>query len=164
MAMSVGSSNDGAMCDINTTPLIDVMLVLLIMFIITIPVMVAAFYWPHPQGHIITTAVFVLGALTDWLDGWIARRFNMGSAFGAFLDPVADKLAVVITLFIIVQRHHTVYMALLAAVIVGREITISALREWMAQIGASRSVAVHMIGKVKTSCLLNCRRERRYCF
>ena len=119
--------------------------------IITIPVMVAAFYWPHPQGHIITTAVFVLGALTDWLDGWIARRFNMGSAFGAFLDPVADKLAVVITLFIIVQRHHTVYMALLAAVIVGREITISALREWMAQIGASRSVAVHMIGKLKTT-------------
>ena len=118
--------------------------------IITIPVMIAAFYWPHPQGHIITTAVFVLGALTDWLDGWIARRFNMGSAFGAFLDPVADKLAVVITLFIIVQRHHTVYMALLAAVIVGREITISALREWMAQIGAHGLVKVAALGKIKT--------------
>ena len=129
--------------------------------IITIPVMVAAFYWPHPQGHIITTAVFVLGALTDWLDGWIARRFNMGSAFGAFLDPVADKLAVAITLFIIVQRHHTVYMALLAAVIVGREITISALREWMAQMGAHGLVKVAGLGKIKTifqmvalSCLL----------
>ncbi|WP_297799799.1 CDP-diacylglycerol--glycerol-3-phosphate 3-phosphatidyltransferase [Arenimonas sp. GDDSR-1] len=118
--------------------------------IITIPVMVAAFYWPHPQGHIITTAVFVLGALTDWLDGWVARRFNMGSAFGAFLDPVADKLAVAITLFIIVQRHHTVYMALLAAVIVGREITISALREWMAQIGAHGLVKVAGLGKIKT--------------
>lgn len=118
--------------------------------IITIPVMVAAFYWPHPQGHIITTAVFVMGALTDWLDGWIARRFNMGSAFGAFLDPVADKLAVAITLFIIVQRHHTVYMALLAAVIVGREITISALREWMAQIGAHGLVKVAVLGKIKT--------------
>ena len=118
--------------------------------IITIPVMVAAFYWPHPQGHIITTAVFVMGALTDWLDGWIARRFNMGSAFGAFLDPVAYKLAVAITLFIIVQRHHTVYMALLAAVIVGREITISALREWMAQIGAHGLVKVAVLGKIKT--------------
>jgi CDP-diacylglycerol--glycerol-3-phosphate 3-phosphatidyltransferase len=118
--------------------------------ITTIPVMVAAFYWPHPQGHIITTAVFVLGALTDWLDGWIARRYNMGSAFGAFLDPVADKLAVAITLFIIVQRHHTVYMALLAAVIVGREITISALREWMAQIGAHGLVKVAGLGKIKT--------------
>ena len=118
--------------------------------IITIPVMVAAFYWPHPQGHIITTAVFVMGALTDWLDGWIARSFNMGSAFGAFLDPVADKLAVAITLFIIVQRHHTVYMALLAAVIVGREITISALREWMAQIGAHGLVKVAVLGKIKT--------------
>ncbi len=118
--------------------------------IITIPVMVAAFYWPHPQGHIITTAVFVMGALTDWLDGWIAHRFNMGSAFGAFLDPVADKLAVAITLFIIVQRHHTVYMALLAAVIVGREITISALREWMAHIGAHGLVKVAVLGKIKT--------------
>lgn len=118
--------------------------------ILSIPVMVAAFYWPHPQGHIITTTVFVLGALTDWLDGWIARRFNMGSAFGAFLDPVADKLAVAVTLFIIVQRHHTVYMALLAAVIVGREITISALREWMAQIGAHGLVKVAGLGKIKT--------------
>ena len=118
--------------------------------ITTIPVMVAAFYWPHPQGHIITTAVFVMGAMTDWLDGWIARRYNMGSAFGAFLDPVADKLAVAITLFIIVQRHHTIYMALLAAVIVGREITISALREWMAQIGAHGLVKVAVLGKIKT--------------
>jgi CDP-diacylglycerol---glycerol-3-phosphate 3-phosphatidyltransferase len=95
--------------------------------ILTIPLMVAAFYWPHPQSHVLATAVFTLGALTDILDGWVARRFNMYSDFGAFLDPVADKLAVAITLFIVVQRHNTVYMALLAAVIVGREITISAL-------------------------------------
>ena len=129
--------------------------------IVTIPMMVAAFYWQHPGSHIVTTAVFVLGALSDWLDGWIARRFNMGSDFGAFLDPVADKLAVAVTLFIVVQRHNTAYMALLAAVIVGREITISALREWMAQMGAHGLVKVAGLGKLKTivqmtaiSCLL----------
>ena len=118
--------------------------------IITLPMMVAAFYWNHPLSPLVTTAVFVLGALTDWLDGWIARRFNMGSDFGAFLDPVADKLAVVITLFIVVQRHHTEYMALLAAIIVGREIAISALREWMAQMGAHGLVKVAGLGKIKT--------------
>jgi len=103
----------------------------------------------------------VLGALTDILDGWVARRFNMGSDFGAFLDPVADKLAVAVTLFLIVERHHTPYMALLAAIIVGREITISALREWMAQMGAHGLVKVAGLGKIKTifqmvalSCLL----------
>ncbi len=118
--------------------------------ILTIPLMVAAFYWSHPQSHIIATAVFTLGALTDILDGWVARRFNMYSDFGAFLDPVADKLAVAITLFIVVQRHNTVYMALLAAVIVGREITISALREWMAQMGSHGLVKVAGLGKIKT--------------
>jgi CDP-diacylglycerol--glycerol-3-phosphate 3-phosphatidyltransferase len=118
--------------------------------ILTIPLMVAAFYWPHPQSHVLATAVFTLGALTDILDGWVARRFNMYSDFGAFLDPVADKLAVAITLFIVVQRHNTVYMALLAAVIVGREITISALREWMAQMGSHGLVKVAGLGKVKT--------------
>jgi CDP-diacylglycerol--glycerol-3-phosphate 3-phosphatidyltransferase len=129
--------------------------------ILTIPVMVATFYWDHPKSHYITTTVFVLGALTDILDGWVARRFNMGSDFGAFLDPVADKLAVAITLFLIVERHHTPYMALLAAIIVGREITISALREWMAQMGAHGLVKVAGLGKIKTifqmvalSCLL----------
>jgi CDP-diacylglycerol--glycerol-3-phosphate 3-phosphatidyltransferase len=118
--------------------------------ILTIPLMVAAFYWPHPQSHVLATAVFTLGALTDILDGWVARRFNMYSDFGAFLDPVADKLAVAITFFIVVQRHNTVYMALLAAVIVGREITISALREWMAQMGSHGLVKVAGLGKVKT--------------
>jgi CDP-diacylglycerol--glycerol-3-phosphate 3-phosphatidyltransferase len=118
--------------------------------ILTIPLMVATFYWQHPHSHIITTFVFTLGALTDILDGWVARRFNMYSDFGAFLDPVADKLAVTITLFIVVQRHNTVYMALLAAVIVGREITISALREWMAQMGSHGLVKVAGLGKIKT--------------
>ena len=118
--------------------------------ILTIPVMVMTFYWSHPYSQYITTALFVFGALTDWLDGWIARKYNMGSEFGAFLDPVADKLAVTIILFLIVQRHHTVYMALLAAIIVGREVTISALREWMAQMGAHGLVKVAGLGKIKT--------------
>ena len=118
--------------------------------ILLIPVMVLCFYWQHPWSNIFTTAVFVAGALTDWLDGWVARRFDMYTAFGAFLDPVADKLAVTIALFLVVQAHPTAWMALLSAVIVGREITISALREWMAQMGAHGLVKVAGLGKLKT--------------
>ena len=119
--------------------------------ILMIPVMVLLFYWKHPWSNIFTTAVFVAGALSDWVDGWIARRFEMYSAFGAFLDPVADKLAVTVALFLVVEYHSTWPITLLAAIIVSREITISALREWMAQIGASKSVAVHSLGKIKTA-------------
>ena len=129
--------------------------------ILTIPVMAVCFYWQHPWSNVLTTAVFVFGALTDWLDGWIARRFDMYSAFGAFLDPVADKLAVTVALFLVVQAHPTMWMTMLSAVIVGREITISALREWMAQLGAHGLVKVAGLGKLKTivqmvaiSCLL----------
>jgi CDP-diacylglycerol--glycerol-3-phosphate 3-phosphatidyltransferase len=115
-----------------------------------IPVMVVLFYSDHRWSNVFATVVFVAGALTDWLDGWVARRYEMYSAFGAFLDPVADKLAVTVALFLVVQYHHTVLIALLAAVIVSREITISALREWMAQIGAHGLVKVAVLGKVKT--------------
>jgi len=115
-----------------------------------IPVLVVVFYWDHRLANILATAVFVAGAVTDILDGWIARKYQMFSAFGAFLDPVADKLAVAIALFLIVQWHHTVPIALLSAVIVGREITISALREWMAQVGAHGLVKVAGLGKLKT--------------
>lgn len=115
-----------------------------------VPVLVLVFYWHHPWSNILACAVFVLGALTDWLDGWIARRYNMYSAFGAFLDPVADKLAVTFALFLVTQRHPTAWMALLSAIIVGREITISALREWMAQMGAHGLVKVAALGKIKT--------------
>ncbi len=118
--------------------------------ILLIPVLVVVFYLPYTWANIAATAVFVIGALTDWLDGWIARRYNMYSAFGAFLDPVADKLAVAVALVLIVQYHHTVFMALIAAVIIGREITISALREWMAEIGQKARVKVVAIGKLKT--------------
>jgi CDP-diacylglycerol--glycerol-3-phosphate 3-phosphatidyltransferase len=129
--------------------------------ILLIPVMVLMFYSQHPWSNIFTTAVFVAGALTDILDGWIARRYGMYSDFGAFLDPVADKLAVTVALFLVVQYHDTVLIALLGAIIVSREITISALREWMAQIGARGLVKVAGLGKLKTivqmvaiSCLL----------
>jgi CDP-diacylglycerol--glycerol-3-phosphate 3-phosphatidyltransferase len=118
--------------------------------ILMIPVMVLMFYWKHPWSNIFTTAVFVAGALSDWVDGWIARRYELYSEFGAFLDPVADKLAVTVALFLVVEAHPTAWMALLSAVIVSREITISALREWMAQIGAHGLVKVAALGKLKT--------------
>lgn len=118
--------------------------------IVLVPVLVMVFYWQHPWSNILACAVFVLGALTDWLDGWIARRYNMYSAFGAFLDPVADKLAVAFALFLVTQKHHTAWIAILSAIIVGREITISALREWMAQMGSHGLVKVAALGKIKT--------------
>ncbi|MEO5770770.1 MAG: CDP-diacylglycerol--glycerol-3-phosphate 3-phosphatidyltransferase [Burkholderiaceae bacterium] len=118
--------------------------------IVAIPLVVGVFYLPLEEAHRnqIATLLFVLVAATDWLDGWLARRLNQTSAFGAFLDPVADKFLVCAALLILLQLDRV--NALLAFVIIGREIAISALREWMAQIGASRSVAVHMLGKLKT--------------
>ncbi len=118
--------------------------------IVLIPVMVLVFYLPYPWTNFAAAMIFMLGSITDWLDGWIARRFNMFSTFGAFLDPVADKLAVTVALFIVLQAHPTIWLALMAAVIVGREITISALREWMAEVGARGKVKVALIGKIKT--------------
>ncbi|HEV2679452.1 MAG TPA: CDP-diacylglycerol--glycerol-3-phosphate 3-phosphatidyltransferase [Rhodanobacter sp.] len=119
-----------------------------------LPVMVVVFYLPFP-GHNITAAiVFVLAAFTDWLDGYLARRMNLTSAFGAFLDPVADKLMVAVTLFLLVESHRGgwpgILMAVTAAVIVGREISVSALREWMAEIGMRATVKVAFVGKLKT--------------
>jgi len=115
-----------------------------------LPVMVIVFYAPFHGANIAASAVFIAAALTDWLDGWIARRFGMTSAFGAFLDPVADKLMVAVTLFLIVQDNPTIPLAIISAIIVGREITISALREWMAEIGEQTRVRVAGIGKIKT--------------
>jgi CDP-diacylglycerol---glycerol-3-phosphate 3-phosphatidyltransferase len=118
--------------------------------IVMIPVLVLVFYLPYRWSNFATAAVFALAAVTDWLDGWVARRYGLHSAFGAFLDPVADKLMVAVALFLIVQGHPTPWMAFWAAVIVGREIAVSALREWMAEIGQRATVKVAMIGKVKT--------------
>ena len=116
-----------------------------------IPVLVIVYYLDYRWTNVAATAIFVFASLTDWLDGWIARRYNQYSAFGAFLDPVADKLMVAVALFLIVQGHPTPWMAFWAAVIVGREIAVSALREWMAEIGQRAKVRVAMIGKVKTT-------------
>ena len=118
--------------------------------IVAIPLIVGVFYLPldAPTRNQVATVMFVVVALTDWLDGWLARKLNQTSAFGAFLDPVADKFLVCASLLILVQLDRV--NALVALVIIGREIAISALREWMAQIGAARSVAVHMLGKLKT--------------
>ncbi|MBI5259771.1 MAG: CDP-diacylglycerol--glycerol-3-phosphate 3-phosphatidyltransferase [Burkholderiales bacterium] len=119
--------------------------------IVAIPLIVGVFYLPgSAESHnLAATVMFVVFALTDWADGWLARKLNQTSAFGAFLDPVADKFLVCASLLILVQLDRA--NALVALVIIGREIAISALREWMAQIGASRSVAVHMLGKLKTT-------------
>jgi CDP-diacylglycerol---glycerol-3-phosphate 3-phosphatidyltransferase len=115
-----------------------------------LPVMVIVFYAPFNGANIAASAIFVAAALTDWLDGWIARRYGMTSAFGEFLDPVADKLMVAVTLFLLVQDNPTIPLAVISAIIVGREITISALREWMAEIGERTRVRVAGIGKIKT--------------
>ena len=122
--------------------------------IVLIPVVVGVYYLPIPphEANFIATVAFVAAALTDWFDGWLARKLGQTSAFGAFLDPVADKLMVAAALVALVQLDRT--DAIIAIVIVGREITISALREWMATIGASRSVAVSFIGKLKTTAQL----------
>ena len=120
--------------------------------IVAIPLIVGVYYWPGltPQAsNEIATVMFVLFAVTDWLDGYLARKLNQTSPFGAFLDPVADKFLVCASLLILVHMNRV--HVLVALIIIGREIAISSLREWMAQIGASKSVAVHMIGKVKTT-------------
>ena len=119
--------------------------------IVAIPLIVGIFYLNvhQPTRNLIATVLFVAVAITDWADGYLARKLNMTSSFGAFLDPVADKILVCASLLVLLQLDRV--DTFVALVIIGREIAISALREWMAHIGASRSVAVHMIGKVKTT-------------
>lgn len=121
--------------------------------ILLIPIVVGVFFVPHKlldpaSQNLVATAVFVLAAVTDWLDGWLARSLSQTSAFGAFLDPVADKLMVAAALIVLVQLNRV--NAVIAFIIIGREITISALREWMAKVGEGKSVAVATVGKLKT--------------
>ena len=132
--------------------------ILTMLRIALIPVFVGIFYLPHnlyklgilPTHtlNVIAASVFALAAFTDWLDGYWARKFNQTSSFGAFLDPVADKLMVTAALIVLVEFHRV--GAIVSLIIIGREIAISALREWMAGLGKSQSVGVAMIGKVKT--------------
>lgn len=125
--------------------------ILTLLRIALIPVFVVIFYLPVPWARPACALVFTVAALTDWLDGWLARRWNQTSPLGAFLDPVADKLMVAVALVLLVQSDPGIGLALSAAVIIGREITVSALREWMAEIGARGKVAVSMAGKLKTT-------------
>jgi len=123
------------------------------MRIVMIPLFVGVYYFPPtwltlPQQNLVATVIFTGAALTDLLDGYLARKLNQVSAFGAFLDPVADKLMVAAALIVLVDLNRL--NAVIAVIIIGREITISALREWMAHLGAAKSVAVSMIGKIKT--------------
>ncbi|HXF66039.1 MAG TPA: CDP-diacylglycerol--glycerol-3-phosphate 3-phosphatidyltransferase [Burkholderiales bacterium] len=122
--------------------------------ILLIPLFVGIFYFEKswvsvPNQNLVATVIFTAAAVTDWLDGWLARKLNQTSAFGAFLDPVADKLMVAAALIILVQLERV--DAIIALIIIGREITVSALREWMAKIGESKSVAVSFLGKIKTA-------------
>lgn len=116
-----------------------------------IPILVITFYLPFGWSHAVTAAVFALAGITDWLDGYLARQLGQMSAFGAFLDPVADKLMVAVALVMIVGEHPGMWLAIPAAIIIGREIAISALREWMAEVGGRAKVAVSYIGKIKTT-------------
>lgn len=122
--------------------------------IIAIPVFAVIFYLPWEGSHFWATFIFCTAAITDWLDGYLARKLEQTSAFGAFLDPVADKLMVVVALILVIETNPTpfpdVALTLACGIIIGREIVISALREWMAEIGESAQVAVSVIGKIKT--------------
>ena len=119
--------------------------------IVLIPVFELMFYLPVSWSYWASAAVFAFAGITDWLDGYLARQLNQSTAFGAFLDPVADKLMVAIALVLLAERYHAWWFSLPAVVIIGREIVISALREWMAEVGKRTSVAVSYVGKVKTT-------------
>ena len=119
--------------------------------IAAIPVVVVMFYAPYEHARPVAALLFGVAAITDLIDGWIARRFNQMSRFGEFLDPVADKLMVVIVLVMLVQAQSSLWEDVIAMIIIGREITVSALREWMASIGARATVKVQFSGKLKTT-------------
>ncbi len=119
--------------------------------ILMIPVFVIIFYLPVGWSYMVSAVIFALAAATDWLDGYLARRLDQSTPFGAFLDPVADKLMVAVALTVLIEEHASFILTIPATVIIGREIVISALREWMAEIGSRASVAVSYIGKIKTT-------------
>lgn len=117
-----------------------------------IPVLVIVFYLPFSQWTgIACAALFTTAAITDWFDGYLARKLDQSTPFGAFLDPVADKLMVAVALVLLLERHPNIWFTVPAMIIIGREIVISALREWMAELGKRTSVAVSYVGKFKTT-------------
>jgi CDP-diacylglycerol--glycerol-3-phosphate 3-phosphatidyltransferase len=124
--------------------------ILTLVRIALIPIFIIVYYLPWQWSHVASAAIFGLAALTDWVDGFLARKLDQVTPFGAFLDPVADKLIVVAAIVLLLEVHSTPWFALPAIVIIGREIVISALREWMANLGVGDNVAVSMLGKIKT--------------
>jgi len=125
--------------------------ILTLLRIVLIPVFVVVFYLPVAWSDMGCALIFALAGLTDWLDGHLARKWDQTSPLGAFLDPVADKLMVAVALVLLVEAEHHAVLTIPAAIIIGREITISALREWMAELGARGTVAVSIVGKIKTT-------------
>ncbi len=129
--------------------------ILTLMRIVLIPIFIVVYYLPVEWALVAATVIYFIAGITDWFDGYLARRMNETSAFGAFLDPVADKLMVVTAVILIVGNNPTEYsviwLAIPGVIVVGREIIISALREWMAEAGAAAAVKVKMVGKVKTA-------------
>ena len=119
--------------------------------IVLVPVLVIVFYLPFSWAPMACAAIFALAAVTDWADGFLARRLSQVSTFGAFLDPVADKLMVAVALVLLLQRDPTLWLAVPAAIIISREIVVSALREFMAELGQRATVAVATLGKIKTA-------------
>ena len=124
--------------------------ILTLMRIAMIPVFIVVYYLPWEWHHFASAAIFGIAALTDWVDGYFARKLNMVTPFGAFLDPVADKLTVVAALVLLIEVHSSPWFSLPAIIIIGRELVISALREWMSELGSGQSIAVSTLGKVKT--------------
>ena len=115
-----------------------------------IPLFVVVFYLPFSWSNVAATAIFFLASVSDWVDGYLARSMHQETSFGAFLDPVADKLMVVVVIVLLVEANPSIFVALPSIIIVAREISVSALREWMAQLGSSTTVRVSFIGKSKT--------------
>ncbi|AJE21464.1 CDP-diacylglycerol--glycerol-3-phosphate 3-phosphatidyltransferase [Azotobacter chroococcum] len=125
--------------------------ILTILRVLLIPVFILLFYLPFTWSYLAASAVFTFAAITDWFDGYLARRLQQSTPFGAFLDPVADKLIVAVALVLLVGEHANLWLTLPAIIIIGREIMVSALREWMAELGARAQVAVSSLGKWKTT-------------
>jgi len=125
--------------------------ILTLMRVALIPVLVLLFLLPFKWSYLAASAVFTLASVTDWLDGYLARKLEQSTPLGAFLDPVADKLLVATALVLLAQQHHNLYLTLPALIIICREIVVSALREWMAELGKRSKVAVSSLGKWKTA-------------
>ncbi|NQZ54114.1 MAG: CDP-diacylglycerol--glycerol-3-phosphate 3-phosphatidyltransferase [Piscirickettsiaceae bacterium] len=125
--------------------------ILSLLRIALIPVLVGIYLLPYESAPLWATIIFVIAAITDWLDGYLARKWDQTSAFGAFIDPVADKLIVAIALVLVLSKTPEWYILLPVVVIIGREITVSALREWMAELGQRNAVKVSYVGKLKTA-------------